>query len=177
MQERLTVSRPYAQAAFDIARRQNALDAWSEAFSVFAVALKVPEMRALVKNPKVTGDQLIEIIGAITPGGLGSELRNFVRHLIDVERVEYLPEIAELFHQHCAEAQGFVDVQVTSAYPLEEAEQRAIAEGLKARLTHTIELHCKTDPNLIGGAVIRINDTVIDLSVRGRLRSLENQLI
>ncbi|MCP5143617.1 MAG: F0F1 ATP synthase subunit delta [Gammaproteobacteria bacterium] len=176
MQERTTVGRPYAQAAFDIAREQQQVAQWSQMLAVAAVALQDQTLRSLVHDPRITAAQLYEIIDTVAGGQLSTGQQNFLKLLIEAERVEYLPEIAAVFQRLRDDAENRVTVDVVSAFDLSDEERTRIRDMLHQRVGRAVELECSTDKSLIGGAVIRINDTVIDLSVRGKLQALASGL-
>ena len=117
--------------------------------------------------------QLVDEIAAVPLGERGA---NFVRMLADNHRLGYLPEIAELFDTLKDDAEGMVDVTVTSAAPLDEAQRGQISAALERRLRRKVRLHCETDPALIGGAVLRAGDLVIDGSLRTRLERIAYEL-
>jgi F-type H+-transporting ATPase subunit delta len=107
---------------------------------------------------------------------LGEHGANFVRTLADNHRLGYLPEIAELFDELKDDAEGVADVTVTSAAALDEAQRSKISAALERRLRRKVRLHCQTDPSLIGGAVLRAGDLVIDGSLRARLERIAYEL-
>lgn len=172
MAERTTLARPYARAIFDLARESTALAAWSEFLEALAEASTRPEVAGIVADPTFTSDQITGLFAGIAGEGLGAAGDNLVRLLAERRRLELLPEIAELYETHRASAERVVDVEVVAAYPVDEAQQARLAQSLKARLGCDVRLHCEIDESLIGGAVIRAGDLVIDGSVRDRLRKL-----
>ncbi|MCA1851268.1 MAG: ATP synthase F1 subunit delta, partial [Beggiatoa sp.] len=99
----------------------------------------------------------------------------FVRVLLDADRILILPEIARLYAALVAEAAGVAEVEVISAFSLEEGQRLAIERAVRRRAGKEIEVKHRIDPALIGGAVIRMGDLVIDASVRGRLQQLASQ--
>ncbi len=177
MQERLTIARPYALAAFEFAQERNELGMWSDALNLLGVIIADQEMRRVVRDPRVPEDTLIGLINEIGGAHFTPFVQNFVKMLVTVERIDIAPEIAQLFGQHRAKAEGSLAIEVTAAYPLDDAEQNKIAQAIKADTGREIEVNCLVDPDLIGGAVVRAGDTVVDLSVRGRLQSLAADLV
>ena len=176
MQENLTIARPYALAAFGSATEANDIAAWSTMLAALANATMHPELAPLIKHPRVTKAQLRELIGEVLGGQLDEKRGNFIDVLLDAERLDLAPEIASLFERHKAAAEGFVDVQVESAYAMSEGEQEEIAAAVRTRMGRDCKVSATTNADLIGGAVIKIGDSVIDLSLRGRLRALGQQL-
>jgi F-type H+-transporting ATPase subunit delta len=176
MADRLTVARPYARAAFAEAQAQRRLDAWSQTLRIAAEVVRDPRVAALLDNPRVTPEQLARLVTGIAAGGLGETGANFLGTLAANHRLGLLPEIAALFDNLKDEALGVADVTVTSAAALDEARRRKLAAALEQRLQRSVRLHCNTDPALIGGAVLRAGDLVIDGSLRARLERIAYEL-
>ncbi|MDE2052756.1 MAG: F0F1 ATP synthase subunit delta [Gammaproteobacteria bacterium] len=172
MADKSTIARPYAKAAFDEARDRGRLGPWSEALRTAAAVTSDARVEALLGNPRVTPEELAALVSEIAGSQLDEEGRNFVRTLADNRRLSLLPEISALFDELKSEAEGVVDVTVTSAAPLDDSQQGKLAAALERRLGRSVRLQCATDPALIGGAVLRAGDLVIDGSLRGRLERI-----
>ncbi len=172
MAETITIARPYAQAVFDIAADAKAFGRWSEALQLLTLVVSDPAMNALIRNPRVPREQYSEIIIDVCGNALDENARNFVGVLAANQRLEILPEIAALFEEYRAEAEKIVQADVASAFPLSPEQQAAIAESLQRRLGREVTLECRIDESLIGGAVIRAGDLVIDGSVSGQMDRL-----
>ncbi len=176
MSEKTTIARPYAQAVFELASDGGNTGEWSDALALLSQVVTNEDMQGLLNNPKVSAEQLFDIVMSIAGENLSGQSQNFVRVLIDAGRLGYAPQIVELFESLRAEAEGTVDVEVRSAYQLEQGQQDKIAEAIAARLGRKVKISATVDNSLIGGAVIRANDAVIDASIRGRLNELANDL-
>ncbi|MFZ1547808.1 MAG: F0F1 ATP synthase subunit delta, partial [Candidatus Nitrotoga sp.] len=169
MAEAITVARPYAQAAFDEARELGELKSWSDMLQSLAQVVINPEVRAIITSPRIIKSQLVDLMLAL-PGDKMSEIQqSFVKLLVEGQRLTLLPEIVMLFEVMRAEAEKNVDVIVTSAFDLSEAQKQKIAEALQKRMGREIRLSCETDRKLLGGVVIRAGDKVIDGSARTHL--------
>jgi F-type H+-transporting ATPase subunit delta len=177
MADKTTIARPYAKAAFAEARADSMLDAWSAALHTAATVAGDPRVHSLLGDPHVTTAQLSKLILDIAGAGLGTHGSNFVQALAEAHRLDCLPEIAALFDSYKDEAEGVADVTVTSATALDEKQQQTLAAALTRRLKREVRMHCTTDPELLGGAVVRSGDLVIDGSVRGRLERIANELV
>ncbi|HJS91015.1 MAG TPA: F0F1 ATP synthase subunit delta [Steroidobacteraceae bacterium] len=175
MADKSTIARPYAKAAFEQARDRKRLGPWSKALRTAAAVVADPRVGSLLGNPRVTPQELAALIIEAGPE-LDEEGRNFVRTLADNRRLGVLPEISALFDELKSEAEGIVEVTVTSAAPLDEAERKKLAQALERRLGRQVHMQCATDPKLIGGAVLRAGDLVIDGSLRGRLERIAYEL-
>jgi F-type H+-transporting ATPase subunit delta len=176
MADRLTIARPYARAAFEEASADKTLAPWSDALRVGAQVVKDPRVEDLLGNPRVTSEELTQFVVSIAGPKLGDEGANFIRTLSENHRLAYLPEISALFDAFKAEAEGVADVTVTSAEALNEGERQKIAAAMKRRLNREVHLHCEVDPSLIGGAILRSGDLVIDGSLRTRLERIAYEL-
>ena len=170
--ERITIARPYAKAVFQLSRRQERLPQWSAALRVAASIIADPRVRALIGNPGVSTEQLVELVTGVAGECLDGEARNFIATLATNRRLGFLPEIAARFEQLRAEAERTVDVTVTSAVELSREQQQRYTAALRKRLDREVRLHCRVDPSLLGGAVVRADDLVIDGSVRAGLAQL-----
>jgi F-type H+-transporting ATPase subunit delta len=176
MADKLTIARPYAKAAFEEARALKALGPWSDSLQRAAAVVNDPRVHNLLGHPAVTHPELAKFVIDVAGPQLDEQGRNFVQTLAENRRLAYLPEISTLFDELKDEAEGVVDVTVTSAAPLENGQRDALSAALQRRLKRQVRLHCETDPSLLGGAVLRAGDLVIDGSVRSRLDRIAYEL-
>lgn len=176
MSQAITAARPYAQAAFEEAQKKNDLKSWSEVLAAGAAVVTSPDMSKIISNPRVKGKQLDDVMQAACEAKAGSAQSNFLRLLVENRRLVLLPEIAAAYEVMRAEAEKSLDVTVTSAFDLSDAQKQKIGDALKKRFNRTITLSCKTDKALVGGIVIRAGDKVIDGSAQTRLGELANAL-
>jgi len=138
--------------------------------------VKDPRVATLLDDPRVKPEELARLVDDIAAAPLGEQGANFVRTLAHNHRLGYLPEIAELFGTFKDDAEGVADVTVTSAAALDQAQRARIVAALERRLKRKVRLHCETDPALIGGAILRSGDLVIDGSLRTRLNRIAYEL-
>ena len=172
MADKSTIARPYAKAAFEEARDRGRLGPWSEALRTAAAVVADSRVQALLGNPRVTPEELAALVIDIVGPSLDEEGRNFVRTLADNRRLAVLPQISARFDELKSEAEGVIDVTVTSAAPLDHSQRAKLTAALERRLRRSVRLQCATDPALIGGAVLRAGDLVIDGSLRGKLERI-----
>lgn len=172
MQEKTTIARPYAQAAFAVASEENELQQWSELLHLLGRIVSDPDMIKLIKNPELEREKLADFIFDICADYLSDTRRNFIIVLAEPGRLLVAPEIHALFENLRGEAEGIVDVKVTSAYQLEDDQQQKIRQMMSSRLGKDVNISSETDDTLIGGVVIRAGDSVIDASIKGRLKQL-----
>ena len=176
MAERATVARPYAKAAFGFAREQGRLAAWSRWLATARAVVQSGEYQALERSPGVRSRQLLELVAGICGEGLDANGRAFLDLLAENGRLDYLPEIAARFEELVAEDQNVAEVEIVSATTLDERQRERLAGALRKRLRRDVRLHCTVDPELIGGAVVRSGDLLIDGSLKGKLERLETEL-
>ncbi len=175
MAESLTIARPYAEAAFKIARDAGTLAAWSDALGRLSAVASNKTALELVGNPRLSNAQVASLV-ADAAGQLLPEQRNFVTVLTENERLAVLPEIAGQFESLRNAHEGVVDAQVASAFPLSEVQLAELNATLQAKYGRQVKVSVSVDPDLIGGVSIRIGDEVIDTSVRGKLAQLASAL-
>ena len=176
MTDKTTIARPYARAAFSVASAGKQLGPWSDALRNAAAVVQDERVQNLLGNPRVTPQQLSQLVSEIAGTQIGEEGRSFVQSLAENRRLARLPEISTLFDALKDAEEGVIDVTVTSAAPLAEEQQRTLKEALARRLKREVRLHTATDAALIGGAVIRAGDLVIDGSLRSRLERIAYEL-
>lgn len=177
MAEKVTIARPYAQAAFATAKDEGDLKGWSNMLQCAAVAAADEAMEAVVANPLIGKDQLVTLFLDLCGAGTKDSGKNMIRLLAENGRLDVLPEIAALYEEMRAEAEAKVEAEVVSAKALSESQKSAIAAALAKRLGREVSLVCSTDESLLGGAIIRSGDMVIDGSVVGKLDKISHQLL
>jgi F-type H+-transporting ATPase subunit delta len=172
MSENASIARPYAQAVFEMARESGNYEVWSGALSALAALAQEPQVSGLFAHPRVARDALAGVLIELCGDRLDEAGRNLVRLLARNRRLGALEAIAQQYELLRAEAERTIQAQVESALPVSDDHQQRIAEALEKRLGRRVELSVSTDASLIGGAVIRAGDLVIDGSVRARLEKL-----
>ena len=182
MAEDATIARPYAHALFDVAQSAGGtqsgdnLDRWTNMLAFAAAAVTADGVQAALARPNATAEEKARTLINICGDALDDHGRNLVRLLAQNKRLTLLPEIAEQFEVLRAQAQMTLDVEVISAYPLGATSEAQLTSALNKRFSREINMTSRIDASLVGGAVIRAGDTVIDGSVRGRLDKLREAL-
>lgn len=172
MSELNSVARPYAKAAFEYALDTKALNEWAQMLQFCAAVVADVDMSALLDNPRVSADNKKSALLSVCAGKLATGGQNFLEMLAANHRLAALPEICALFLFTKAEHEKSAQVQITSASTLSDAEKKLLTDKLSAKWGKTVAATFDVDAALIGGAVIRGNDVVIDGSVRGKLSRL-----
>ncbi len=176
MAEVATIARPYAEAVFELADQAQALPAWSKLLANLAQAARHPDMRGCMDNPNLPAERLYGLFASLGGEELGAESQNFVRVLIENDRLALLPEISRIFETLKNEREGVIDAHVTTAFPLGDSQLADLVADLERRFKRRINPQVGVDRELIGGVRIAVGDEVIDGSVRGRLAAMAASL-
>lgn len=171
MAELNTVARPYTKAVFEYAREAGALDQWSEMLATAAAVVSNETVDNVLSNPGLTHGQKAEAVISVI-ADLDEQGKNLVQLLSENDRLSLLPEVSAQFEQLKADLQKTVEVEVTSAYELDEQQQQKLTQALSTKLGQDVSLTTEIDKSIIGGVIIRTDDLVIDGSLRGRLAKL-----
>jgi F-type H+-transporting ATPase subunit delta len=174
--ERATIARPYAKAAFEYARDAKAFAEWSRGLEVAAQIVADPRVSALSTSPSLTAADLAGLVIEVGGANFDAGMQNFVRVLAENHRMPLLPEIAAQYAELRAAVENTVDVEVTSAVALDAAQSENLERALNARLKRQVRMQNSVDPSLLGGAIVRAGDLVIDGSLSGRLERLATEL-
>lgn len=172
MAELTTLARPYAKAAFAEAVEHNALIEWSNMLSLAAQFAADKGFAKILVHPALTAQQQATALTDLCGDKLNQSGKNFLMILSENKRLTLLPEIVEAFEELKAAQEHAVDVTVTSAFELTDAQQETLSQALKNKLQCDVRLTGKVDQSLVGGVIIRAGDLVIDGSVRGKLAKL-----
>src|ERR1700675_3580839 len=176
MSEQVTIPRPYAEAAFSLAREQNALPRWAEMLKIASNVASDPTVRAALDNPRLDNAAKESLLLSLCGDALSKEGKSFIRVLLESDRIGVLPDIRSLFDTLKDGADGVARAQIVSAFPLDDAQLASLKVALEKRFGKKIEATISVDPDLIGGARVTVGDTVIDASVRGELQAMSSQL-
>jgi len=171
------LARPYARAVFELANSKGELTQWSDQLALLAAVAGSDTMCALLDNPRLTRDDSASLMIRACGDDIGEGAVNLLKMLAENGRLDQLPMIDALFRQFRDEAEGTVKAEVQSALPLSEEQKTAIANALKQRLGRDVQLNCSVNEDLVGGAVIRAGDLVIDGSAVEHLRQLSSALV
>ena len=171
------VHRTYAQALFEAAKENGRLQQVAEEFGDFAAAVRdVPELRAALRNPELETATKVAVLDELI-GGADELLRNFLRLVAEKGRIGQIEEIAREFDRLMAREERRLDVELTTARELSDAEARDLLQQIEQASGRKVEATRKVDPNLIGGFVLQAGSMRVDASVRGRLEGLRQELV
>jgi F-type H+-transporting ATPase subunit delta len=176
MAEPSTIARPYAEAAFEIAREQNALPVWSEMLRFATTIVGDAQVAAALDNPRLSAGEKESLLLSIAGDRLNGDGRNFLRVLVEADRVALLPQIRTLFEALKGAAENVAKATIETAFPLSDAQMAELTAALEKRFGKKIEATVVDNRTLIGGARITVGDSVIDGSVQAKLAAMSSQL-
>jgi F-type H+-transporting ATPase subunit delta len=176
MAELATVARPYAEAAFELARDQNALPVWSQMLRFASTIVADPRVSAALDNPKLSAGDKESLLLSIAGDRVSGDGRNFLRVLIESDRVKLLPEIQSMFDDLKDSAESVAKATIETAFPLSDAQLAELKTALERRFNKKIEATVIENRALIGGARVSVGDEVIDGSVQAKLAAMSTQL-
>ncbi|MBT5578012.1 F0F1 ATP synthase subunit delta [SAR92 clade bacterium H231] len=176
MAELSTLARPYAKAAFEFAADAGDLQGWSQSLSTAGAVAQQPAVVKLLSSPSSTAAQQAAAVVEICGDELGATGQNFISILSENRRLQLLPQISHQFEIMKANREKAVDVELVAAHEMDAEQQQKLSDALSAKLERKVNMQVSLDKSLLGGAVIRAGDTVIDGSIRGRLTKLAESL-
>ena len=175
-----TFARPYAKAVFSYALSSQTLSAWSDLLAHYVKLMANQQLVAIINNPRVTAQQITSLLLDLGQSVLTSIPQhagdNFIRLLISNKRIIVLPAIQKLFERYRLTQQREIKVTITSAQPLSDEHRDKCLVSLRQRLQCEVILRQQVDATLIGGAMIKIDDLIIDGSIKGKLAKLQHDL-
>ena len=172
MAEHANIARPYAEALFKAVASNDAA-AVSEQVNGLAAVAGHEQVRQFADNPKVSADQVFELITSVAKGALSNAAKNLLRTVIDNGRLAALPEVAAQFHALVNARGGVSDATVESAFAIDAAQLPAVVAALEKRFGRKLNAHVVVVPELIGGVRVVVGDEVLDTSVKARLEQMK----
>jgi len=176
MAEYVTLARPYAEAVFELAKETNSFDTLSADLNYLTQIVDDATMAAIIANPKVTKTVLKQVVLDICDGQISDMGKNLVRLLVDNQRLVTVPKIATQYEELKAQHQGYIKVELISVYEVTPEQKAELAATLQRRLGKSIDVDVSLDTSLLGGWLVRAGDQVIDMSLKGRIKQLANEL-
>ncbi len=171
-----TIARPYARAAFSIAKDQDGIVSWSDLLERLGSMMQVKELSAVIKNPVFQDTQKMglfeSVLGDIGNGDLNQEQQNFLQLLLKSRRAEYLPAISKMFAVMRQKQENIVEVNITSAYELDDNERAKLTDKITKVIGKKASINLQVEPSLVGGLIIEWNGKVMDASIFGKLEKL-----
>lgn len=177
MAEKLTLAKPYALAAFDYANSVNKLLDWQEMFEQASLIIQSnePNVEKTISNPRITKKDKYDFFKSFN--AFNEEFMNLIKQLIENGRLALIPEILVLFKKYKAQSEKKLEINIISAYEVNDLQQKNLENGLEKYFNKKVSLAINVDKSLIGGVLIRNGDFVIDRSVKGQLERMTETLL
>jgi len=172
MADYTTVARPYARAVYQQAIETSSIDGWNDVLALMAAVVNDADMCSLLDDPEISNEQQAVLMLKVIGDKLDAQQQNLIKLMAENGRLKALPEVSEQFEIYRAEAEGKVDAEVRSAFPLSSEQEESITNTLKAKLGREVTITTTIDESLIGGVIIKAGDTIIDGSMKSQLESL-----
>jgi ATP synthase, F1 delta subunit len=171
MAELATVARPYAEALFQSAAGD--LDGTTQWLDALAAVAGDAQLQQFADNPKVDHQQVFDLVAAVARVQLPDAGRNFLRLVIENDRLAALPEVAQQFRAMKNARTGTSDAVVYSAFAIEPGALGQVEQALEKRFGRKLNVSVQQDPSLIGGIRVVVGDEVLDTSVKARLEQMK----
>jgi F-type H+-transporting ATPase subunit delta len=172
-----TAGRRYAEAVFQLATRDNALDAYGEGLDAAASMLERDNVLDVLRNPARPLRQRIEVVDGLLASRVPEPILKLVGLLVERGRIDRLSNVAAEYHRMLNQQNGVVEAVAKTAMPLTDDETAALQKRVAGMTGRTVDLRIEVDESLIGGITVRVGDTLYDASVRGRLERLRERLV
>jgi F-type H+-transporting ATPase subunit delta len=172
MAELATIARPYAEALFQVAIKDDLKQSTEQLDAIAGVAADA-QMRQFADNPKTGTQQVFDVITGVVKAPLSDSIKNLLRTVIENGRLAALPEVAQQFHALVNSRSGVSDAKVFSAFPIDAAQLAAVVGSLEKRFGRKLNASVQVEPELIGGIRVVVGDEVLDTSVKARLEQMK----
>lgn len=173
----ITAARRYAEAAFQLAQRDDALDRWGADLDVVAGIAASREAERMLDNPAIPLADRRAALEKLLQGRVQPPVAKLAAVLLERSRVALMPRVAAEYHRLLNMQRGIVTAVVTSAAPLTPHETAAVRARVEQMAGSKVELRAEVDPDLLGGLTVQVGDRLLDASVRGRLERLRDELL
>lgn len=176
MSDLSTAARPYAKAVYELASENNSEQQWSESLAYLSVVCADEQIASRLDDPTITHNKLSELLISICGDKVGDQGGNLIKLMAESGRLPLMSEVAGIYEELVASSKGIVDAQMISAFDVTDAQREAVIASLKKRFNKEVRLEVSVDSELLGGAIIKAGDLVIDGSVKGRMAKMTSSL-
>ncbi len=177
MADNASTARPYAKALFELAQESASFDGWSDAMAKISAIVGDEAFSGLVNDPRIEGARIADLLIELSQDVLPTGGANFINLLVQNDRLEAVHDIEQQFSEMVAKAQASVNAEVITAMALSETQKASLETALEQRLGLKVSLQETVDPSLVGGAIVKAGDLVIDGSAKGRIEKLTSALM
>lgn len=172
-----TAARRYAEAAFQLATRDNAVDAYGDGLDLAVRMLAGDQVHDILRNPSRPLSERTAFVDGMLAKRVPEPVHKLVGLLVARGKADRLPAVAAEYRRLLNKERGIVEAVATAATPLNGAETEALQRKVAQMTGRTVDLRVEVDESLIGGLTVRVGDTLYDASVRGRLERLRERLV
>lgn len=172
MAEISTIARPYAVAAFNLAKEKKALQEWSEMLEFLAQVSQDERMHTFINDSKVSDEDREKSLIEISAKRFNQYGENLIKLLIEYKRLNLLPEISAAFEVLKATDEGTLEAEIIVASKPTDKEVDSLVKSLEKKFNKKIDAKVTIDEAIMGGTKVIVGDTVIDASVREQLKNL-----
>jgi F-type H+-transporting ATPase subunit delta len=172
-----TAARRYAEAAFELATRDKALDEYGAGLELAATMTGEEKVLAVLRSPARPLKERIALVDALLATRVPEPVLKLVGLLVERGRIDRIGGVAAEYRRQLNAERGVVEAVATAASPLTKDETAALQKKVGQMTGRTVDLRIEVDEALIGGLTVRIGDTLYDASVRGRLERLRERLL
>lgn len=170
------VASPYAEALLDFAKRESKFDELNQDINVISQFISnSTDLERFLANPVVTKESKKTVLKDLLGEQVSNSTLKFLMLLVDKDRIDYLSAVADAYVKLASKESSTEVAEVTSVTHLSSEQQEKLKSNLKQlRGTSNIELVLKVDPSLLGGFVVQVGSSVLDFSLSGALKKMEN---
>lgn len=175
MSELATIARPYAQALFEVAEKNQAISLWQVQLQNLSLIASNDDVIKILTNPRVSKEAKMNCFNIVD--NLPEQIMSFIKILADINRLLLLPTIIAKYIQLCDNNQQIIKAELTSAKLVAADFLDRLEENLNKRYKAKVKVSVKVDESLLGGGVLRVGDDVIDVSLSTKLKKLNQAML
>ncbi len=172
------ITRRYAKALFELANEKNQFTKVTQDLNTIQeVCLQSKDFTRVLDSPVIPEKEKKQVISQLFRGRLHPLSFNFLELLLEKNRESFLPGIIKHFKKLADESQGIIRGDLRTAYPFDKEQMSALKKRLDRITGKNVILHQNINPELLGGFMVRLNDTVIDTSIKNQLLKMRENLL
>tara|TARA_B100000945_G_scaffold18859_1_gene13785 strand:- start:6 stop:542 length:537 start_codon:yes stop_codon:yes gene_type:complete len=176
MIELTPLARPYAKALFDSAVESNNLDLMADELKIIATAAQTEGVKNTIENPSLSRKEIVEILVKLFEESVSDTVKKLIEILAENKRLNLLEPIYSIYQNLLEKHKEQNSIQVFVAVEPGDEAKNNIEEKLRLTYGKDANIYFSKDPKMMGGLSIKIGDETLDLSIRGKVNKLVNQL-
>ena len=176
MQDLVPLARPYAKAIFDAAVDSGSTSETQAGLKSLAAGFKEKAITDLISSPTLSRSEILKKLTSIFDGEVNELVNNLLGALAENDRLEICPEISNLYESLLAEHNQQLDIDVSIPVDLGDESKEGLKQSILKKYGETSNINFLVDPAIMGGITIKIDDEILDLSIKGRVQKLVNEL-